>query len=228
MNRRQTLVRPIWERQPANMAARAHLLLVPALAGIEATGMPYPKTLVEKVWRTATKTIGGPAEPPSSYDEEIEFHRHQTVELIGIAETAMVNAKGESLEPKDVAETARMRLHYLLQFPTSPLPAPAAQLPYATSTETLPADAEIDHLANWLETIGHNANVIGTATLAAWVHGVIDIRRRQGVHDGYLAWRRAHPKLDRYLMYEERDGSDNPDIVRQHERLAELFDDLEG
>jgi hypothetical protein len=227
-SRRESLAEPIWPRQPANMAARAHLLLVPALAGTERSGMPYPTTLVQNLWETSKRTIGVSVEQPASYDEEIEFHRGQVVELIRIAEAAMVDSKGDALVPNDVAETARMRLHFLLQYPASALLAPASQIPYSHSNTTLATDAAIEHLSTWLESVGHDANVIGTVTLIPWVQGLIDVRRRQGVNDGYLAWRRAHPKLDRYLKNEERDGPDHPEIVRQRERLAGLFDNLDG
>jgi hypothetical protein len=227
-DRRESLAERFWERQPSNMAARGHLLIVPALAALQALGMPYPEALVQNVWAASERTVGVSDDCPTSYDEEIEFHRVQTVALIRTAELAMVEAKGDQLVSEDVAETARMRLHYLLQFPTFGLEAPNVLLSYGPSSAT-PLDAldEIDHLTQWLEDIGHGTRAIGGATLAPWVQGLIDVRRRYGVDGGYLEWRKAHPKLDHFLRKDPEGESDDPEIVRHREQLRALFAQLE-
>lgn len=228
-DRQESLAERIWERQPANMAARGHLLIVPALAALEALGMPYPQALVQDVWSASKRTVGTSMGCPTSYDEEIEFHRAQTMVLIDNAERAMVDAKGDRLVPRDVAETARMRLHYLLQFPTCALGLPDARLPYAPVDRTPPsASAEIDHLTRWIESIGHGTRAIGGATLAPWVLGLIDVRRRYGIDSGYLEWRRAHPTLDHFLRRDPEGQSDDPEIVRHREQLEVLYTQLDG
>ena len=94
-----------------------------------------------------------------------------------------------------VAETARIRLHFAVQFPGTAQSPADERIPYASLFD---GDLETV-LADWLRDLGQDANVVGSATYAPWIRGLEVGRRTFGRQPTYADWRRRHPLLDRTM-----------------------------
>ena len=63
---------------------------------------------------------------------------------------------------------------------------------------------DVDDMSHWLSARGDDANVISSATMPEYIRGIEAIRAQSGYHDGYRAWRRRWPTLDRFHKEPER------------------------
>jgi hypothetical protein len=196
--RRETLARREWARQPANMAARAHLLIIPCMAILQAAGVPY--TEWSEAERRTQSELLNLSEWPETYDEDVSQRVLVVRQLINLAEAAVLaglRPTGALIRPADVAETARVRLHLALQCPAAEQPSAAPEIPYADALLSDPAHG----LASWLEQLGQDASVVGSALYIPWILGFERVRRHYGGagYGSYIDWRASHPGLDRFL-----------------------------
>lgn len=220
MHRRERLLLPQWPRQPANMAGRAHLLIVACLSELDAMNEPWAPYSSE-LWSLHADHFGAELAQPADFETEIGLHRASVAQFIEIAESAVVDAFGASpsIKETDVAETARVRLHLHVQFPSISAPTVDPRIPYAEAAEGRSADGAnsftldpgsnsriVLGLSSWLRKQKQDANVIGSAKHSAWLSGMLKLRTIDAAEAGmavdtdlfdYDEWRQRYPELAR-------------------------------
>ncbi|MEI7546430.1 MAG: hypothetical protein WCK21_00010 [Actinomycetota bacterium] len=236
-DRRTSMASPVWPRQPANMAARAHLLLVPCLASLEALDVPYQAALAVPLWEVSQQIVGVDVEVPLTYGDELEFHRRQVDRLVGTAEAALIEGFGASLgsvPDNEAAETARVRLHYAVQFPGLPLgPPPAAFSYHAHTGGSANGVSLVDELSAWLMDRGQNANAVATTTYRPWIEGLIRVRAWAAPSsefvsdDDYLDWRCRFKDLDRFWRVTAGTQDEEDERTKHLGELGALLGDVD-
>jgi tetratricopeptide (TPR) repeat protein len=113
----------------------------------------------------------------------------------------------------------QLRLHYALIAANRSLPVVGPSEDVECLGMNPLDDAAIAAMSAWLSEGGHDANVIGSATMPRFVRSAERTARRHQIRPGYLDWRRQWPELDRY--HREAGRRDHLERV-----FAQVADDL--
>lgn len=111
------------------------------------------------------------------------------------------------LRPDDLRSLVQLRLNAAVLLPGLDLPAGPDATAYPARNRL--DEQAVEELSAWLAApteqgkIRGNANVIGSATMPAFIRGVEACRAEQGVSGGYREWRTRWFCLDRYLDEDE-------------------------
>ncbi|MEV4498582.1 hypothetical protein AB0J84_23155 [Micromonospora arborensis] len=177
-------------RNPGIMTARAALHLLPLTYEMEALGL-------------------SPGSEYESWAEMREATVRRFVKAYEAIERPVLDEDGKAvpLVTDHRRSVAQLRLNAALVLPGLDLPS---TLDFAECLEHNPLDdIAVEELSAWLAEkdlkgkIRGNANLIGSATMPAFLRGVAACRAAMGVTGGYREWRLRWTILDRYV-----DGDD--------------------
>jgi hypothetical protein len=179
-------------RNPANMTARAGLLVLALCSEMERLG-----------YRPSLSCV--------SWPEMREEVRRRVVSAYEAMERPVTRKDGTAVPLAAAHEVylVQLRLNLALISPGAQLPS---RLDFATCLSMNPLDDKaVEALSQWLiqpNARGErrdNANLIGSATMPAFIRSVEDCRvRAGGERDGYREWRARWFALDRYATEPDR------------------------
>ena len=176
-------------RNPGIMTARAHLIMLPMTMLMEAWDLP-------------------PTHGHDSWDDA----RHYLLTSARDAYEVTEHELAETFRDDHLRQMVQLRLMLALIAPGTKLPTRLdefAQLPTLLNADAVPA------LSGWLAAGKHDANIIGSAMMPAYLAG---LRLLIGPErwDGYLDWRTEYIALDKHV----RTGTDPIIRLAEFQRAA--------